>query len=276
MAANGSKPDTIVLINGLWMTALSWEHWAERYQQKGFKVVARSWPGMEGDIEELRRNPAKEIGNLGVTEIADHYEAVVREQSSPPIIMGHSFGGLFTQILVDRGLGAAGVAIDSAPAKGVLGLPFSTLKVSLPFTINPFNLNKVGALSEGQFHYAFGNLLSEEESKKAYERYAVPGPDHVLFQASVANFNPRSATAVNFHNDDRPPLLMIAGGKDHIVPASTTKANFNLYKKSKALTDYKEFPERSHFTLGQPGWEEVADYALNWAVEHANQRATAA
>ncbi|TMG02706.1 MAG: alpha/beta hydrolase [Chloroflexi bacterium] len=276
MAANGSKPDTIVLINGLWMTALSWEHWAERYQQKGFKVVARSWPGMEGDIEELRRNPAKEIGNLGVTEIADHYEAVVREQSSPPIIMGHSFGGLFTQILVDRGLGAAGVAIDSAPAKGVLGLPFSTLKVSLPFTINPFNLNKVGALSEGQFHYAFGNLLSEEESKKAYERYAVPGPDHVLFQASVANFNPRSATAVNFHNDDRPPLLMIAGGKDHIVPASTTKANFNLYKKSKALTDYKEFPERSHFTLGQAGWEEVADYALNWAVEHANQRATAA
>jgi len=273
MAANGSKPDTIVLINGLWMTALSWEHWAERYQQKGFKVVARSWPGMEGDIEELRRNPAKEIGNLGVTEIADHYEAVVREQSSPPIIMGHSFGGLFTQILVDRGLGAAGVAIDSAPAKGVLGLPFSTLKVSLPFTINPFNLNKVGALSEGQFHYAFGNLLSEEESKKAYERYAVPGPDHVLFQASVANFNPRSATAVNFHNDDRPPLLMIAGGKDHIVPASTTKANFNLYKKSKALTDYKEFPERSHFTLGQAGWEEVADYALNWALEHANQRA---
>jgi alpha-beta hydrolase superfamily lysophospholipase len=276
MAANGSKPDTIVLINGLWMTALSWEHWAERYQQKGFKVVARSWPGMDGDIDELRRNPAKEIGNLGVTEIADHYEAVVREQSSPPIIMGHSFGGLFTQILVDRGLGAAGVAIDSAPAKGVLGLPFSTLKVSLPFTINPFNLNKVGALSEGQFHYAFGNLLSEEESKKAYERYAVPGPDHVLFQASVANFNPRSATAVNFHNDDRPPLLMIAGGKDHIVPASTTKANFNLYKKSKALTDYKEFPERSHFTLGQAGWEELADYALNWAVEHANQRATAA
>jgi len=276
MAANGSKPDTIVLINGLWMTALSWEHWAERYQQKGFKVVARSWPGMEGDIEELRRNPAKEIGNLGVTEIADHYEAVVREQSSPPIIMGHSFGGLFTQILVDRGLGSAGVAIDSAPAKGVLGLPFSTLKVSLPFTINPFNLNKVGALSEGQFHYAFGNLLSEEESKKAYERYAVPGPDHVLFQASVANFNPRSATAVNFHNDDRPPLLMIAGGKDHIVPASTTKANFNLYKKSKALTDYKEFPERSHFTLGQAGWEEVADYALNWALEHANRRAAAA
>jgi len=276
MAANGPKPDTVVLINGLWMTSLSWEHWVDRYSKKGYKVIARSWPGMEGDIEDLRRNPPDELGKLGVTEIADHYDAIVREQSSPPIIMGHSFGGLMTQILVDRGLGAAGVAIDSAPAKGVLGLPFSTLKVSLPFTVNPFNLNKVGALSEGQFHYAFGNLLGEEESKKAFERYAVPGPDHVLFQASVANFNPRSATAVNFHNDDRPPLLMIAGGKDHIVPASTTKANFNLYRKSKAVTDYKEFPERSHFTLGQAGWEEVADYALNWALEHANQRVTTA
>jgi alpha-beta hydrolase superfamily lysophospholipase len=275
MPANGPKPDTIVLINGLWMTALSWEFWTERYTKKGYKVVARSWPGMEGDMEELRRNPPDELGKLGITQIADHYDAIVREQATPPIIMGHSFGGLMTQILVDRGLGAAGVAIDSAPAKGVLGLPFSTLKVSLPFTINPFNLNKVGALSEGQFQYAFGNLLSEEESKKVYERYAVPGPDHVLFQASVANFNPHSAAAVNFHNDDRPPLLLIAGGKDHIVPASTTKANFNLYKKSKAITDYKEFPERSHFTLGQAGWEEVADYALDWAVEHAGERASA-
>jgi pimeloyl-ACP methyl ester carboxylesterase len=135
---------------------------------------------MEGNLDELRRDPPEEIGKLGVTEIADHFDAIVREQSSPPIIMGHSFGGLFTQILVDRGLGAAGVAIDSAPVKGVLGLPFSTLKVVLPFTLNPFNLKKVGALSEAQFHYAFGNLLSEEESKKAYERYAAPGPDHVL------------------------------------------------------------------------------------------------
>jgi alpha-beta hydrolase superfamily lysophospholipase len=184
--------------------------------------------------------------------------------------MGHSFGGLFTQILLDRGVGAAGVAIDSAPIKGVLGLPFSTLKVVLPFTGNPLNLHKIGSLSEDQFHYAFGNLLSEEESRTAYERYAVPGPDHVLFQASVANLNPHGATAVNFNNDDRAPLLLIAGGKDHVVPASTTRANYNLYKKSKAVTDYKEYPERSHFTLAQPGWEEVADYSLEWAVRQSS------
>jgi alpha-beta hydrolase superfamily lysophospholipase len=102
-----------------------------------------------------------------------------------------------------------------------------------------------------------------------YERYAVPGPDHVLFQASFANFNPHAATIVNFHNDTRAPLLLVAGGKDHVAPAAVTKANFNLYKKSLAVTDYKEFPDRSHFTIGEAGWEEVADYALEWAATHA-------
>lgn len=120
-----------------------------------------------------------------------------------------------------------------------------------------------------QFHYSFGNLLSEKESKAVYDRYAVPGPDHLLFQASLANFNPHAATAVNFHNDTRAALLLIAGGKDHIVPASVTKANYKLYRKSKAVTDFKEYPDRSHYTVGQPGWEEVTDYALSWAVENA-------
>jgi len=150
-------------------------------------------------------------------------------------------------------------------------LPFSTLRVSFPALSNPFKVHKVAGLNEEQFHYAFGNLLSDEESKKVYARYAVPGPDHVLFQAGLANFNPHAATAVDFHNDDRAPLLLIAGGKDHIAPASVTKANYNLYRKSKAVTDYKEFPERSHYTLGQPGWEEVADYALDWAANAATQ-----
>jgi pimeloyl-ACP methyl ester carboxylesterase len=260
--------NTIVLIHGLWMTPLSWENWIKRYSDKGYNVLAPAWPGMEGSIEDIRRDPSA-LGSLGVTEIVDHYDKIIRGLDTPPIIMGHSFGGLFTQILLDRGLGAAGVALDSAPVKGILLLPFSTLRVSFPALSNPFNVNKVAALTPEQFHYAFGNLLSEEESQKVYERYAVPGPDHVLFQAGLANFNPHAATAVNFHNDDRAPLLLIAGGQDHIAPASVTKANYNLYRASKAVTDYKEFPERSHYTLGQPGWEEVADYALEWATTHA-------
>ena len=268
MASNTTSPataDTIVLIHGLWMTPLSWEHWIKRYTDKGYNVLAPAWPGMDKSIEELRSNPAS-LGGLGVTEIVAHYDRIIRGLNKPPIIMGHSFGGLFTQILLDRGLGAAGVALDSAPVKGILLLPFSTLRVSFPALSNPFNLHKVAALTPEQFHYAFGNQLSEADSRQVYERYAVPGPDHVLFQAGLANFNPHAATAVNFHNNDRAPLLLIAGGKDHIAPASVTRANYNLYCKSQATTHYIEFPNRSHYTLGEPGWEEVADYALEWAT----------
>jgi pimeloyl-ACP methyl ester carboxylesterase len=267
MTANPTTPDTIVLIHGLWMTPLSWEHWVDRYTSRGYTVHAPAWPGMDGDIEELRRDPSA-VAQLGVTEIVDHYDAIIRDLDQPPIIMGHSFGGLFTQILLDRGLGAAGVAIDSAPVKGILVLPFSTLKVAFPVLRNPANLHRTMTLSPEQFHYAFANTLSEQESRAAYDRYAVPGPDHVLFQASLANFNPHAPTAVDFHNDTRAPLLLIAGGQDHIAPASVTEANFRLYRKSAAVTELKEFPERPHFTVGAPGWEEVADYALSWAVDH--------
>jgi pimeloyl-ACP methyl ester carboxylesterase len=259
--------DTIVLIHGLWMTPLCWEHWVERYTAQGYHVLAPPWPGVEAGIDALRRDPSL-LANLGVSEIVDHYDAIIRDLPTPPVIMGHSFGGLFTQILLDRGLGAAGVAIDAAPVKGILLLPFSTLRVAFPALSNPANNHRAMPITKEQFHYAFGNLLSEDESDKVYERYAIPGPDHVLFQASFANFNPHAATTVNFHNDERAPLLLIAGGKDHIVPASVTEANYRLYRKSQAVTEYKEYPERSHYTLGQEGWEEVADYALNWAIQH--------
>jgi alpha-beta hydrolase superfamily lysophospholipase len=261
-------PDTVVLIHGLWMTALSWEHWIDRYESRGYRVVARSWPGMEGDIDELRRDPSS-VAGLGITEIVDHYEKIIRDLDSPPIVIGHSFGGLVAQILLDRGLGAAGVAIASAPVKGILFLPFSTLKVSFPALRNPANDRRAVPLTPEQFHYAFTNALSEDESLTVYERYAVPGPDHVLFQAGLANFNPHAASTVNFHNDDRAPLLLMSGGHDHISPPSVVRANFNLYRKARAVTDYKEYPERTHYTLGEAGWEQVADFSLDWAVRHA-------
>src|SRR6185295_18836635 len=140
MTTQANGPDTVVLIHGLWMTALSWENWKARYEAKGYKVIARSWPGMEGDLEELRRDPSS-LGKLGVSDVVEHYEAIIQELDRPPIIMGHSFGGLMTQILLDRGLGAAGVAIDPAPVKGIMLLPFSSLRVSAPALSNPFNYN---------------------------------------------------------------------------------------------------------------------------------------
>jgi pimeloyl-ACP methyl ester carboxylesterase len=271
---NPTSPDTIVLIHGLWLTPLSWEHWIDRYEARGFRVLAPAWPGMDGDIDELRRDPSS-IEHLGIQEIVDHYDAIIRKLDCPPIIMGHSFGGAFTQILLDRGLGAAGVAIDSAAVKGVLTLPWSTLKSGFPVLKSPANNHKAVALSFDEFRYAFTNTLSEEESRAAYERYAVPGPGRVLFQAALANLNPHATTKVDFHNDHRAPLLLIAGGKDHLSPAAINESNARHYRKSAAITTYEEFPLRSHFTLGEEGWEKVADYALAWAVENAATRTVA-
>lgn len=263
-----NKKPTIVLIHGLWLTALSWENWIERFSEQGYDVIARSWPGMEGDIDQLRKDPSS-IATLGITQIVDHYEGIIRELDAPPLIIGHSFGGLIAQILLDRGLGAAGVAIAPAPVKGILFLPFSTLKVTFPALVNPANNHRAVPLTPEQFHYAFTNHLSEEESLAVYRRYAVPGPDHILFQAAFANFNPHAATAVDFENNNRPPLLLVSGGRDHVSPASVVEANFRLYAKSTAFREYKYFPSRTHFTLGQPGWEEVADYVVDWAESHS-------
>lgn len=261
-----SAPLTIVLINGLFVTPLSWEHWIGRYSSQGHKVIAPGWPGMDGNVDELRADTSA-FESLGIGEIVDHYDTVVRDLDVPPIIMGHSFGGVITQLLLDRGLGAAGVAVDTGPVRGVFTLPLSELRVGNVALKNPANRHRAVALSPEQFHYAFTNTLSKEDSLEMYERYAVPGPGRPLFQASLANFNRHATTKIDFHNDERAPLLLIAGGKDHTAPAAVTRANTKLQSKSKAITAFKEFPERPHFTLGVEGWEDVADYALNWALD---------
>jgi pimeloyl-ACP methyl ester carboxylesterase len=257
---------TIVLINGLWMTALSWERWARHYTDKGYCVIAANWPGMEGGIEQLRRDPSS-FANLGLTEVVDHYEQIIGELETPPIIIGYGFGGLVTQILLDRGWGAAGVAIASAPVTEIARLPLSILK--LAFSVLGKSLsNKAASLTAQQFRRAFTNSLTESESLDAFNRYTVPAPNRVLLQTAFANFSPHSATTVNFRNDTRAPLLLVAGGKDRIVPSSIVKANFDLYRESKAETDYKQFFDQAHFTLLQE--TRVADYVLGWALCRSN------
>ncbi len=272
-AEQSTTPDTIVLIHGLWMTSLSWEHWIERFRARGHRVLAPAWPGMDVDVEQLRQDTSA-IDDLGIEEIIDSYDAIIRGLDAPPIIMGHSFGGAFTEILLDRGLGAAGVAIDAAAVRGVTRLPFSTQRTVFPVLKNPANKHRAVPLTFPEFHYSFTNTMDEDEAKAAYERYAIPGPGRVLFEGAFANFNPRTALQLDFKNEDRAPLLLIAGGADHVVPAPVDKqASKRFQRKSAALTDYREFPDRSHFTIGQDGWEEVADYALEWAVEHAKTAA---
>ncbi|MGW5665088.1 alpha/beta hydrolase [Streptomyces sp. NPDC003758] len=261
----------IVLVHGLWMTPRSWEHWVERYSAQGLQVIAPAWPGVEKEVEDLRADPSP-IAGVGLREIVDRYEQVIRSLDRPPILIGHSFGGAIVQLLLDRGLGAAGVAIDSAGVKGVLPLPLSTLRSAWPLLRNPANRNKAVGLTFPQFRYAFANTLSEQEARAAYERYHVPGSARVLFQGAFANFNPNAATRLDPRNPDRAPLLFIAGGSDHIVPPKVNEANVRLYRKSSATTDYREFPGRSHFIVGQSGWEEVADFALAWAADQSLTR----
>jgi pimeloyl-ACP methyl ester carboxylesterase len=255
--------NNIVLVHGLWMTPLSWEYWAHHYTERGYSVYAPSWPGMERDIRALRRTP-ETYAQIGIRQIVDHYEQLVVELGEPPILIGHSFGGLVVQELLDRGLGACGVAIASAPIKGIWTLPYSTIRVVTPQLINPRNNHRCVPLTPNQFHYAFMNTSTREESFRIYQRYAVPGPDHVLFQTELANFNPFAETAVNVRRNNRAPLLMIAGGQDHVMPPSVIKANVRAYRRSSAITEYKEFADRTHFIIGQSGWQEVANYALDW------------
>jgi len=259
-------PDTIVFIHGLWMTSRSWEKWGARYESRGYTVLAPPWPGLEGEVEELRRDP-KPLTQLSVEKIVAHYERLIRSLASAPILIGHSLGGTITQLLLDRGLGAAGVGVASATVKGIRDLRFSTIRASAPVLRNPFGRGNASPLSRRQFRYAFANTLSQPESDALYDRYYVPAANRVLFEIAFANLAPRTPARVDFHNRRRAPLLLIAFAGDHVVPPKAIRHNAEKYD-SGSLTAYREFPGRPHFP-GAPGWEEVADYALSWATEHA-------
>jgi pimeloyl-ACP methyl ester carboxylesterase len=269
---NSTEPDpprgeTIVLIHGMWMTPLSWEYWTDHYTELGHQVLAPAWPGLEAEPEQLRRDSSP-LRGLSITDIVDHYEKIIRGLDRPPIIIGHSFGGLHTQLLLDRGLGAAGVTLDTAAPKGVLRLPLSTLRASWPALNNPLNKNKAAPLTRKQFHWCFTNSLTRAESDAVYDRYYIPGSARPFFQAGYANFNPRAVTKVDYENPKRAPLLLLTGEEDRICPPSVNRANFKKQSKAPSATEHKEYAGRCHFP-GQDGWEEVADYALSWATEHA-------
>lgn len=268
-----ATPDTVVFIHGLWMTPRSWEKWAERYEERGYKVLAPAWPGMEGEVESLNANPSP-IAELDVDQIVDHYVRIINELEKPPIIMGHSLGGTVLQVLLDRGLGAAGVGVAAGTVKGVPDLPLSTLRATLPALRNPFKRHSAVPLNAKEFHYAFANTLSQEESDEIYERYHVPCAVTVLREAAFASLHRDAPTTVDFANDDRAPLLFITFEHDHIIPPNVSRHNAEKYSGSKAVTEFQEFLARPHFP-GAPGYEEVADHAIEWAAKHAVTRSRA-
>jgi pimeloyl-ACP methyl ester carboxylesterase len=264
------SPDTILFIHGLWMTPRSWENFASRYESRGYKVLAPGLPGTEGEVEALRRDPSLFDG-LELKTVVDHYDRIIRQLDAPPIIVGHSLGGTVTQILLSRGLGAAAVGFAPGTVKGVPDLPLSTLRASFPVLRNPFKRGKGIPFTKKQFAYAFANTLDREASDQLWERYAVPAASGVLFDVALATLSRNSPATVNFRNDERAPMLFIAFGEDHVVPPKPIKHNVEKYAESRAVTQYREFPGRPHFP-GVPGWEEVADVALSWAVENADAR----
>jgi pimeloyl-ACP methyl ester carboxylesterase len=278
MSTNGrnSPKPTIVLIHGLWLTPRSWEGWIDRYKKAGYSVIAPSWPGLEGEVEAVRKDPSP-LKRLKLKTVVDHYDRIIRKLESPPIIIGHSFGGLITQMLIDRGLGSAGILVDSAQTAGVPVLPFATIRATLPILGNPFSYGRTTSLSPKQFNYAFTNELDAVESKKVYDRYSIPAANSILWDAALALLNPNGSSKVNYKKGDRAPLLFIAGSNDHLAPPAINKANMRKYvKNSSAVTDYREFPNRTHHTVGQKGWEEVADFALQWANDNARGQVTLA
>ncbi|QJY47700.1 alpha/beta hydrolase [Pseudonocardia broussonetiae] len=264
-----STPDTVVLVHGLWMTPRSWEHWVTHYEAKGMRVLAPAYPGFEVEVEALREDP-QVIADLTVPATVDHLAAVISALDAPPVIMGHSFGGTLTQLLLARGLGAAGVVIDSAPTEGVRVTPVSQARSLFPALKNPATRHRAVAFTPEEFHYAFTNTLSAEDSRAAWERYAIAAPGYWIWEYGLfANFKPGHQDTWVDYSADRAPLLFIGGEKDHIMPPAVNRSNAKHYAKSPALTEYHEFAGRDHWTCAAPGWEAVADTALDWALEHA-------
>ena len=253
----------LMLIHGAWLSSRSWENFADYFGKRGFAVSAPEWPRKHGDVEQLRED-AEELAGLGLAEIVDHYEALIRELDHPPVLIGHSFGGLIVEVLLDRGLGRAGVAMSPAPPKGILVLPFSSLKAASPALAHPSRWHGIVTLTPEEFSYGFVNTFSPEEAAAAYERYAVPETGQIFYEAGFANFHLHPPTQVHFKSEQRAPLLIVGADKDNTVPASVSRAQYKKYEHSPAKTEYVEFEGRPHLFVVGEGWEEVAESIDSW------------
>jgi alpha-beta hydrolase superfamily lysophospholipase len=258
-----SKTIPLMLIHGAWLSARSWENFADYFGKRGYAVATPEWPRKHGDVEELRAE-TDELKGLGLTEIVDHHATLIRELETPPVLIGHSFGGLIVELLLDRGLGRAGVAMSPAPPKGILVLPFSSLKAAAPALAHPSKWHGVVTLTPEEFNFGFVNTFGREEAQAAYDRYAVPETGQIFYEAGFANFHFNPPTELEFKNANRSPLLIVGAEKDHTVPASLSKKQYEKYGKSPARTDYLEFEGRPHLMMAAEGWEEIASSVDNW------------
>ncbi len=263
MEAAVSHQPPIMFIHGAWLSARSWENFSEFFEARGYDVSAPEWPRKEGDVAELPES-TDEIKGLGLDEIVDHYEEQIQGLDEAPVLIGHSFGGLIVELLLDRGLGKAGVAMSPAPPKGILVLPFSSLKAASPALAHPSRWHGIVPLTLEEFTFGFVNTFTAEAAAEAYERYAVPETGQIFYEAGFANFHLHPPTEVHFKRDERAPLLIVGAEKDNTVPASLAKKQFEKYEKSDAQTDYIEFAGRPHLMMAADGWDEIAQQIEGW------------
>jgi len=259
--ANESGLQPVVFIHGLWLLPSSWDQWAAVFEEAGYTAVSPGWPDDPDTVEEANANP-EVFAHKTVGQVADHFADVIGKLDKKPAVIGHSFGGLLTQIVAGRGLSAASVAIDPAPFRGVLPVPISALKAGAPVLGNPANRNRAVPLTYDQFRFSFANAVSEDEAKQLYDAFAVPAPGAPLFQAATANLNPWTEAKVNSKNPDRGPLLIISCEKDNTVPWAIANASYKKQKRNEGVTEIVEMKNRGHALTIDSGWREVADTAL--------------
>lgn len=261
--ANASGHQPVVFVHGLWLLASSWDRWAGVFDAAGYVPVSLSWPDDPDTVAEANADPDVFAGK-SVGQIADHLCGLIDKLERKPAVIGHSFGGLLTQIIAGRGSAAAAVAIDPAPFRGVLPLPFSALKSSAPVLGNPANRHRAVPLTYEQFRFAFANVVSEDEARQLHETFAVPGSGIPLFQAAAANLNPWTEAKVDIDNPDRGPLLIVSGEKDNTVPWAIANASYKRQQHNPGVTEIIEMPNRGHSLVIDSGWREVCDTALGF------------
>lgn len=260
--ANAAGKTPVVFIHGLWLLPSSWQSWVDLFEEAGFAALAPGWPGDPETVEAARANP-QALAGVGVVEVADHMAEVIGGLDRKPAIVGHSFGGLITQILAGRGLSIASVAIDPAPFKGVLPLPLAAIRTTLPVLGNPLNRGRTVTLSFDQFRYGWANAVPEDEARQLYEEYHVAAPGRPIFQAATANVNPGAATKADTKSPRRGPLLIFTGEDDHAVPPAMSVAAFKKQKShNPGVTEHIEMPRRGHSLTIDHGWREVAENSL--------------